>query len=150
MSTPAEREQFLVDGVHSIALAEQQLSFHEAEARWTQLLADFLANCPEDWERLEARRRVAEGILLAACWKARPFDECDRLRRVLNALGFSNIDIKTTCLTTFARCCLKQGRAETGLGLMRDLLAELEAVGSEAEGHVQHVRRLVEELAAQA
>jgi hypothetical protein len=122
--------------------------FHDIEARYLHLLADYLTECDVDWERLEAMRRIAECILSAACEKAGSFEECDRRRRVREALGFSNIERKTESLTIFARYCFNHGRAEFGLILMKDLLAEIQSLGAEAEGSRVFVQQFIEKFSS--
>lgn len=78
-------------------------------------------------EALEVRRRVAEGVLLAASVSRRPVTECEALLARIEALGFTDLHTRAHVLLPLCNYYRKRRSTRRALAHLDPLIAALEA-----------------------
>ncbi|MDC0746962.1 hypothetical protein [Polyangium mundeleinium] len=102
-------------------------TFAEDVVDFRRIEAEFVARVAEnEFDVLEARRRIAEHILSAAQSYHAPFEVCREAWNDLVRLGFTEKFMEYLEARIYADCCAYDEKPEEGLAVLEPLLAELE------------------------
>lgn len=118
-------EEQIMEALNAVYIRFGEGSFSDLEAGFKAVNRQF-TGVLEETDYLEVKRRVAEGILLAAELTEQPVDRCRELLELVEQLGWSTFYAKANVLAAFGRYCLNHGRKDVGLHFLIPLIAELE------------------------
>lgn len=111
--------------ISAILLSDKH--FEEAAREYRRIEAEFIERA-HDNERhvLEAKRRIAELLLVHARMDKQPHEVCREIWRELMRRGFSSLEDRFHLSGTYARCCQMNGEFNAGLAVIEPLIAEAE------------------------